>query len=263
MDCLEQPFLQSAADGEELSTGSAAARCLQAATALRHKLCSRADAAGDARDQALRRNELALLQCHIHWLLVSSAAQLLAAGEHAVSIQRPNPLRWVELIALLGPDPWSHGNAHSMFALYALQTQRMLTTGERHAVPRHAAYATGLTESQARLSKHLAARLVRRCQQQLPSPTLQKAAELLVDSGADSDAPDEDEVSQLCGAAVAADAPPSMAAEEPDALEAVSRAQCSVQASAACHPKACGIAVIQPLASWCVCNVKKGNQTLH
>ncbi len=91
----------------------------------------------------------------------------------------------------------------------------------------------GLTESQTRLSKHLAARLVRRCPRQLPSPTLQRAAELLVDSGDDSNAPVEDEVSQLCGVAVAVDAPPPTPAEEPDALEAVSRAQCSVQASAA------------------------------
>ena len=97
----------------------------------------------------------------------------------------------------------------------------------------HAWCAVGLTDSQARLSKHLAARLVLRCPQQLPSP-LQKAAELLVDSGADSEAPDEDEVSQLCGAAVAADALPPAPAAEPDALEGVSRAQCSVQASAAC-----------------------------
>ncbi len=85
-DHLERPYPQSAADSEELSTASVAARSLQAATALWHKLRSHADTAGDGRDEGLRRNELALLQCHLHWLLNSSSAQLRGAGEHAVSI---------------------------------------------------------------------------------------------------------------------------------------------------------------------------------
>ena len=97
----------------------------------------------------------------------------------------------------------------------------------------HVSHAAGLTESQARLSKHLAARLVQRCPQQLPSPAVQKAAELLSDNGTDSGAPVEDAVSQLCGAAVAADTP-STPADEPDAREAGSRAQCTVQVCAAC-----------------------------
>ena len=89
--------------------------------------------------------------------------------------------------------------------------------------------------SQARLSQHLAARLVQQCPKQLPSAALQKAAQLILASGADNAAPFEDEVSQLCGAEVAADAPAPALAEEPNALEAVSQAKCNVQVSNACR----------------------------
>ena len=104
-----------------------------------------------------------------------------------------------------------------------------------NAMRQHVAFAAGLTESQARLSQHLAARLVQQCPKQLPSPTLQKAAQLISESGADTAAPVADEVSRLCGADVAMKAPAPASAEEPDALEAVSRAQCTVQVSVACH----------------------------
>ncbi len=86
----------------------------------------------------------------------------------------------------------------------------------------------GLTESQARLSQQLAARLARQCPTQLPSPALQKAAELvLLDRSAETSPSAEEEVSQLCGATVSIDAPAP--ADEPNALEAAARASCCVQ----------------------------------
>ena len=120
-DRLERPHLQSATGGTELSTASVAARSLRAATALRHRLRSHADTAPDVHDEALRRNELALLQCHLHWLLDSSSAQLRAAGEHA---QSSSQTCCIGNIHCLGPR--SCGAVQSSSAFCACQIQRML-----------------------------------------------------------------------------------------------------------------------------------------
>ena len=231
--CLEEPYLQAAAAGGELSGSDPWVRPLQAATALRNRLHgAAADAAGRECDEALRRNELALLQCHLKWLLRSSTAELRAAGDHAVLDQPSERGQTCDMTS-----SWDSRRALKRLRFLA-KSCRWQVPDEQSTLalhPRHTAFAAaGLTESQARLSQHLVAWLVRQCIDQLPSAALQKAAELTIALETDDEAPVEDEVSRLCGAAVVTDAAAPGPAEEPDALKAVSRAQCSVQVSFAC-----------------------------
>ena len=83
LDRLEEPLLQLTAADEEPSGSQSWVRPLKAATALRHRLRGNATTSSD--DKALRRNELALLLCHLGRLLGASTAELRATGEHAVT----------------------------------------------------------------------------------------------------------------------------------------------------------------------------------
>ena len=92
----------------------------------------------------------------------------------------------------------------------------------------HICGVAGLVDGQARLTQQMAARLARQCPMQLPSPALQKAAELVLeDLTAENGPPHEEDVSQLCGATATIRRP--VPTGEPDALEAASRASCCVQ----------------------------------
>ena len=108
----------------------------------------------------------------------------------------------------------------------------------------HGQNFAGLAESQARLSHQLAAQLAHQCPTQLPSPSLQKAAELvLLDLTPETVPPAEREVGQLCGAAVSIQTPSP--ADEPDAIKAASRASCSVQVQCK-HAPVSTLTLMQP-----------------